>query len=85
MSMASLSIRKIDDATMNRLRLRAAGHGVSMEEEVRRIIRQAVATPERLGDLAVTLFSPAYGGDPLPLPERDTSEPLAFDGLDERS
>jgi plasmid stability protein len=80
---ASLSIRKLDDGTMTRLRIRAAEHGISMEEEVRRIIQQAVATPDRLGDLAVNLFSPAYGGDLLPLPERETTEPLDFDGADE--
>jgi len=68
--MASLSIRKIDDETVAHLRGRAARHGVSMEEEVRRILRQAVATPERLGDLAVRVFSPAYGGPELELPLR---------------
>ncbi len=31
--------------------------------------------PERLGDLAVRLFSPAYGGQPLSLPEREIDEP----------
>jgi plasmid stability protein len=81
--MASLSIRKLDDGTMVRLRIRAAEHGVSMEEEVRRIIQQAVATPDRLGDLAVTLFSPVYGGDALRLPERETTEPLSFDESNE--
>lgn len=76
--MASLSVRKLDDNTISRLRIRAAEHGVSMEEEVRRIIQQAVETPARVGDLAVELFSPAYGGEPLHLPERDTTEPLGF-------
>lgn len=76
--MASLSVRKLDDDTIARLRVRAAEHGVSMEEEVRRIIQQAVEAPARVGDLAVTLFRPAYGGEPLPLPERETTEPLSF-------
>ena len=40
--MASLSIRKLDERTLERLRLRAARHGVSVEEEVRRIIGVAV-------------------------------------------
>jgi len=74
--MASLSIRKIDDETVAHLRVRAARHGVSMEEEVRRILRRAVATPERLGDLAVRMFSPAYGGPELELPPREVDEPL---------
>lgn len=76
--MASLSVRKIDDETLAQLRMRAARHGVSMEEEARRILKQAVAAPERLGDLAVRLFSPAYGGAELELPEREIHEPLEF-------
>ena len=74
--MASLSVRKIDDETVAHLRVRAARHGVSMEEEVRRIIRQAVATPERMGDLAIRAFSPAYGGAELELPQREVSDPM---------
>jgi plasmid stability protein len=74
--MASLSIRKLDDETVAHLRVRAARHGVSMEEEVRRILRQAVATPERLGDLAVRLFSPAWDGGELELPDRETPDPM---------
>lgn len=76
--MPSLSVRKIDEKTMQRLRIQAAKHGASMEEEVRQIIKQAVSTPENLGDLAVRLFSPAYGGDKLKLPERETHEPMSF-------
>ena len=40
--MAGLSVRKLDDETLSRLRIRAAKHGVSMEEEVRRILKDAV-------------------------------------------
>ena len=76
--MASLSVRKLDDDTLRRLRVRAAQHGVSMEEEVRQIIKQAVSTPERLGDLAVRLFAPAYGGPELELRERGITDPMEF-------
>ena len=76
--MANLSVRKIDDETVAHLRVRAARHGVSMEEEVRRIIKQAVATPERLGDLAIRLFSPEYDGAELELPKREVHEPMEF-------
>jgi plasmid stability protein len=82
--MPSLPVPKLDDDTIARLRMRAAEHGVSMEEEVRLIIQQALATPQRAGDLAVALFSRAYGSEPLHLPERETSEPLGFDDRDER-
>jgi len=40
--MTSLTIRNVDDATKQRLRIRAARHGVSMEEEVRRILKEAL-------------------------------------------
>ncbi len=76
--MASLSVRRIDDETVALLRIRAARHGVSMEEEVRQILKHAVAAPERLGDLAVRLFTPAYGHEGLTLPEREISEPVVF-------
>ena len=76
--MASLSVRKIEDDVYERLRARAKEHGVSMEEEVRRIIRQSVAAPERLGELAIQCFGPDHGVE-LELPPRDTHEPPAFD------
>lgn len=71
--MASLSVRKIDDDVYERLRVRAARHGVSMEEEVRRILRRAVVAPERLGDLAVAYFG--ANGFELELPAREPHEP----------
>lgn len=60
---ASLSVRKLDEETVSRLRVRAARHGVSMEEEARRILKEAVSVPERLGDLAVRIFGPQHGVD----------------------
>ncbi len=76
--MANLSIRKLDSMIVTHLRMRAANHGVSMEEEVRRILRQAVSAPDRVGDLAVRLFSPAWGESSLELPVREVSEPIQF-------
>jgi plasmid stability protein len=40
--MAMLTIRNIDDSVKKQLRVRAAEHGCSMEEEVRRILQQAL-------------------------------------------
>ncbi len=76
--MPSLSVRKVDEKTIRQLRIQAAKHGVSMEEEVRQIIKRAVSTPEDLGDLAVRLFSPVYNGEELKLPEREIHDPLSF-------
>ena len=73
--MANLSVRNIDEATYQRLRVRAAGHGVSMEEEVRRLIRRSVAAPKNIGKLAVELFGSAHGID-LELPDRQPHEPV---------
>ena len=41
--MASITIRKLDDRVKAKLRLRAAGHGRSMEEEARAILTAAAA------------------------------------------
>ncbi len=73
--MPSLSVRRLDEDTLSRLRIRAAQHGVSMEEEARRILKDAVSPPDHLGDLALRIFGPKHGVD-LQLPERTPNEPL---------
>ena len=73
--MAGLSVRKLDDDTLSRLRIRAAKHGVSMEEEARRILKDAVSAPDCLGDLALRIFGPEHGVE-LQLPKRTPHEPL---------
>lgn len=55
--------------------MRAATHGVSMEEEVRQILKQAVTSPVKLGDMAVQLFGEHHGIE-LELPEHTPHEPL---------
>ena len=75
--MANLSIRKLDEKTFARLRMRAARHGVSMEEEVRRILNQAVSAPDRLGDFALKIFGPNRGVA-LKLSEHRPHEPIDF-------
>jgi len=42
--MASIVIRRLEEATKKRLRLRASQHGRSMEEEARAILKLAVAS-----------------------------------------
>jgi len=75
--MGNISVRQIDDETLERLRSRARRDGVSMEEEVRRILQAAVAGPERIGDMAVETFGPAHG-DELELPTHAPHEPTAL-------
>ena len=57
--MASITIRQLDESLKQQLRLRAASHGRSMEDEVRTILRTAAAgateaTPARAAMVAVT-------------------------------
>ena len=56
--MASLTIRDLEDETKERLRVRAAQNGHSMEEEARSILRRAVGgvTGAGLWDLSRQLF-----------------------------
>lgn len=75
--MANLSIRKLDEDTIARLRIRAAYHQVSMEEEARRILRQAVTPSKRLGDLSIQFFGDESGVD-LELPQHAPHDPLSF-------
>ena len=71
--MASITIRNLDDEVKTRLRLRAAGHGRSMEEEARTILREAVdrePEPENLTRFIHECFAP-FGGVELVLPPRE--------------
>ena len=81
--MASITIRNLDDEVKTRLRMRAAEHGHSMEEEARTTLREAVdlkATPAKgLGTAIHELFNP-FGGVELDIPPRDRMrKPLEFD------
>lgn len=69
--MASITVRNIDDTLKERLRVRAATHGHSMEEEVRQILKQAVGGITGVGLLSLSrdLFSANNGVD-LDLPSR---------------
>jgi antitoxin FitA len=76
--MASLSVRKIDAKTLSALRVRAAKKGVSMEEEARQILKQAVSSPYKIGDIALKLFGSELGTD-LKLHKRTPHKPLDLD------
>jgi plasmid stability protein len=70
--MAVLTIRNIEDRIKERLRVRAATHGHSMEEEARLILRRAVGGVDgrELWALSRQLFENGDGVD-LDLPSRD--------------
>ena len=71
--MASITIRNLDDDVKTRLRVRAAEHRRSMEEEVRIILRDAVngggTEPRNLAAFTRECFAP-LGGVELELPPR---------------
>jgi antitoxin FitA len=79
-AVAAVSIRNLDDTVRERLRIRAAAHGRSMEAEMRAILVEAVREPgdeegvlgalvERFGEL---------GGIDLDVPTR-SAPPRAVD------
>lgn len=78
--MANLSIRKLDDTAYEQLRMRAAQHAVSTEEEARQIIYQAVAAPNSITDVFRKHFGAKNGIDSLELNDPHAPhEPIDFD------
>ena len=86
--MASLTIRDLDEDVKQSLRVRAAHHQHSMEEEARQILRAALlnATPAPSVDLGSRIRArfAGLGGIDLPVVEREAvrSPPPRFDGSD---
>ena len=70
---ASITIRKLDDRVKARLRIRAARHGRSMEEEAREILKGALVSeapePQNLAE-AIRRHIQPIGGVELALPQR---------------
>lgn len=82
--MATMTIRNLDDELKARLRVRAAQHGKSMEEEARSILRDALKSEPMSGKELVQrireMVEP-YGGIELELPPREPMrEPPDFSG-----
>ncbi|MDX2221800.1 MAG: hypothetical protein SFV21_03560 [Rhodospirillaceae bacterium] len=78
--MGSLSIRKIDDETMSRLKRRAARHGNSAEEEVRRILRDTLSGEAEVDFIALAAEVRKLTSGRTQVP----SEVLVREGRDER-
>jgi antitoxin FitA len=81
-AMASVTIRNLEPELKLQLRVRAASRGRSMEEEVRVILREAVAReaepPADVASAIRALFRP-LGGVDLRIPARDPMrEPPKF-------
>ena len=84
--MASITIRNLDDDIKQRLRIRAAEHGRSMEEEAREILRRVMgegAPPRNLAAAIRARLTPADRAE-LVLPERDAMREPPAVGRDRR-
>lgn len=80
--MAALTVRNIEPEIKDKLRRAAAAHGRSMEEEVRSILRNALAQPSPASGLGSRVHArfAALGGVDLPAPERnDAPRAATFD------
>jgi plasmid stability protein len=81
---SSITIRNLDPAIKERLRIRAAEHGHSMEAEVRGILRATLSEPK--GAPALNLYEriralvDPLGGIDLDLPPRELArDPPTFE------
>jgi plasmid stability protein len=88
-SMATITVRNLDDEVKELLRISAAKNGHSMEEEVRMILKQAlVKKPPRYG-LGTRLHQhfAEFGGVELEIPPRDATPPriINFDDDDDQA
>jgi antitoxin FitA len=73
--MSSITIRNLDPAIKERLRVRAAQHGHSMEAEARQILQTILKAPEHpparnLYERIRARFEPLGGADDIELPPR---------------
>lgn len=85
--MASITIRKLDDQVKLKLRIRAAQHGRSMEEEAREILSKAISGTSKIPmsvaqSIRKDLADAGLKGFDLPLYERELPmrEPPDFSG-----
>jgi plasmid stability protein len=71
--MTSITIRRLPESVKTRLRIRAAHHGRSMEEEARQILNAVLSSEAHGTNLAASIRArfAALGGVELPIPPRE--------------
>ena len=83
--MSSITIRNLDDSLKASLRLRAARHGLSMEQEVRNILQSTLTSESSASsglDFAMRINQrfQGLGADDLSIPKRQAARtPPGFD------
>ncbi len=80
--MSTLTTRKLDDDTKERLRIRAAQHGRSMEAEAREILRGSLAPAQTRGvGSRIHQRLAGLGLDEIKFPPRtELTRPVDFEG-----
>jgi plasmid stability protein len=80
--MASITIRNLEETTKRKLKVRAAMHGRSMEQEAREILNDALSKssrrPQTGTDLAEAIrrrFAPLGGVELEPYPDEPVRDP----------
>jgi antitoxin FitA len=77
--MASITIRKLEETTKRKLKVRAALHGRSMEQEAREILKSALAkAPRKWGNLVErirAIWEPLGGVELEPYPDEPIRDP----------
>ena len=80
--MASLTIRNLEESLKSRLRIQAATHGRSMEDEARVLLRAALAPEDQetkgLGSAIHALFRPLGGFDDVAPSREPMRAPPSF-------
>jgi plasmid stability protein len=80
---ASITIPNLEESLKSQLRIQAAMHGRSIEDEARDILRSSLdqepEEPKNLGTAINALFKPFGGFDVPDIPREPMREPPAFD------
>jgi plasmid stability protein len=71
--MAAIVVRNLDEGVKQRLRVRAAQHGRSMEAEVRSILEESVREQENFAVAIMETFR-KHGGVELDIPPRTETQ-----------
>jgi len=71
---ATITIRNLDDSVKQRLRVQAASHNRSMEEEVRIILQDAVQKTETAGGIGRRIHRRFKEAGGISLPEQNRKQ-----------
>ena len=81
--MANISLRNLDENVLIKIKFQAVTNNISMEEEIRTILRIGVEENEKLGDAAIRISSGAdyNDGSELQLLKKDVHDAINLKGL----